>query len=200
MSQFSWVFSPAKNMKMEKMKNVPKIIYALFVANIILLCSIISLEHRKVNNNEFFTLTLPYQCDQDEYKTNNYNGDQVQLVRKAQVLQSCIKRDGHGIIKPMNPYFATKFFPSSIMLGKEKNIGWCRISQVGNKALTALFLNGKDVPVGLSVADEDSIKPREKMKFFQSREWKQYFKFLIVMHPFLRLVSAFRSRLEPQSG
>ena len=115
----------------------------------------------------------------------------------AQVIQSCMNRAGHGIMQPMNPYFATIFFPASIMLRKEENIGFCRISQLGNNGFNGLFLN---VSLELGDGDEDLIEPREKMKFLQSGEWKQYFKFLIVMHPFLRLVSAFRNRLKPQSG
>ena len=60
------------------MKNVSNKIYALFVTNFIFLCSIISLEYRKLINNDNVTLTLPYQCDLDEYNTTNYDGDQVQ--------------------------------------------------------------------------------------------------------------------------
>ena len=67
------------------MKNVSNKIYALFVTNFIFLCSIISLEYRKLINNDNIdniTLTLPYQCDQDEYNTTNYDGDQVQLLKE----------------------------------------------------------------------------------------------------------------------
>ena len=49
------------------------------------------------------------------------------------------KFEGHAIMKPMNPYYASKFFPSSLMLSEEKNLAWCQISQVGGKPWKNLF-------------------------------------------------------------
>ena len=63
------------------------------------------------------------------------------------VRDSCISRSGHGVLTPMNPYFATKFFPASLTLAEEEGIAWCRIGKVGTTAWSALFLLMRDVPV-----------------------------------------------------
>ena len=52
------------------------------------------------------------------------DGDQVQVVRRARLRDSCVSRQGHGVLTPMNPYFATKFFPASLTLAEEEGIAW----------------------------------------------------------------------------
>ena len=61
--------------------------------------------------------------------------------------EACLARAGHGALTPMNPYFATKFFPASLTLAEEEGIAWCRIGKVGTTAWSALFLLMRDVPV-----------------------------------------------------
>ena len=168
------------------------------------LLSIIS-QHRNYNE---VSVTLPYQHHGDEYKTVNYDGDQVQIVRKAQVITSCMQRAGHAVMKPMNPYFATKFFPASLTLAEEEGIGWCRIGKVGTTAWSALFLLMRDVPVlqiqeaVANLTAHDLLKqkypsrPSERMHMVRGEHGKDYFKFLVVRHPFVRLVSAYRDKLE----
>ena len=136
------------------------------------------------------------------------DGDQVQVVRRARVGQSCQLRAGHGVLKPMNPYFATKFFPASLTLAEEEGIGWCRIGKVGTTAWSALFLLMRDVPldtIRAAVADltaHDLLKqkypsrPSERMHMIKGEHGKDYFSFIVVRHPFVRLVSAYRDKLE----
>ena len=93
--------------------------------------SIIGLERDKERRSK----TLPYQQYQDEYNVVNNDGDQVQLLRKSQVITSCMQKAGHGAMKPMNPYYFSKFFPASLRLEDKDHISWCQISKVGTKAL-----------------------------------------------------------------
>ena len=153
-------------------------------------------------------VSLPNQHQEDEYKTVNYDGDQVQIVRKSQMISSCMQRAGHAVMKPMNPYFATKFFPASLTLAEEEGIGWCRIGKVGTTAWSALFLLMRDVPVDqiqaavANLTAHDLLKqkypsrPSERMHMVRGEHGKDYFKFLVVRHPFVRLVSAYRDKLE----
>ena len=135
-------------------------------------------------------------------------GDQVQLVRRRRLDQSCQLRAGHGVMKPMNPYFASKFFPASLTLAEEEGIGWCRIGKVGTTAWSALFLLMRDVPldtIRAAVANltaHDLLKqiypsrPSERMHMIKGEHGKDYFSFIVVRHPFVRLVSAYRDKLE----
>ena len=136
------------------------------------------------------------------------DGEQVQLVRKAQVREACLARAGHGVLTPLNPYFATKFFPASLTLAEEEGIGWCRIGKVGTTAWSALFLLMREVPldtIRAAVANltaHDLLKqkypsrPSERMHMIKGEHGKNYFSFLVVRHPFVRLVSAYRDKLE----
>ena len=156
-----------------------------------------------INNIE-----LPTQRNNDEYSVYNNDGDQVQLARQSQVLRSCMLRAGHAVMKPMNPYFATKFFPSSLTLAEEEGIGWCRVGKVGTTAWSALFLLMRQVPVDqiqaavANLTAHDLLKqkypsrPSERMHMVRGEHGKEYFKFMVVRHPFVRLVSAYRDKLE----
>lgn len=153
------------------------------------------------------SLSLPYQEVSKEYLTAG-SGDQVQAVRKAKVIESCMQHAGHAVLKPMNPYFATKFWPASLTLAEKEGLGWCRIGKVGTTAWSALFLLLRDVPlkqIQVAVANltaHDLLKqtypsrPSERMHMVKGEHGKEYFTFLVVRHPFVRLVSAYRDKLE----
>jgi len=153
------------------------------------------------------TLTLPHQEVSSEYLTAG-NGDQVQAVRKAKVVESCMQRAGHAVLKPMNPYYATRFWPASLTLAEKEGIGWCRIGKVGTTAWSALFLLLRSIPlkqIQMAVANltaHDLLKqtypskPSERMHMVKGEHGKEYFTFLVVRHPFVRLVSAYRDKLE----
>ena len=85
--------------------------------------------------------------DDEEYRRAAYDGDQVQLSRRAQVVRSCMWRAGHGVVRPMNPYFASKFYPATMTLNEKKGVGWCRIAEVDTVAWSLFFLLMLDVPV-----------------------------------------------------
>ena len=92
-------------------------------------------------------------------------------------------RAGHGLMKPMNPYFYSKFYPASMTLAEKKGVGWCRIAEVDTAALLLLFLFMMEVPVT------------------EIKNALQDFNFLIVVrHPFLRLVDAYRDKIEKNSS
>jgi len=160
--------------------------------------SIIGLERDK----ERRTKTLPYQHYQDKYNAVNNDADQVQLVRKSQVITSCMQKAGHGTMKPMNPYYFSKFFPASLRLEEDGRIGWCHISKVGTKQLSdfLLILNQKQSE-DQDLSKTYLIRPRDKLDIVRGEQWADYFKFLIVRHPFIRLVSAYKSRgMKTSSG
>ena len=169
------------------------------------LLSVIGRNYKESSMNE---ISLPYQEDRDEYSIVGRNSEQVQIVRKSQVVESCVKRSGHAVLTPMNPYFATKFFPASLTLAEEEGIGWCRIGKVGTTAWSALFLLMRDVPVDtihaavVNLTAHDLLKqkypskPSERMHMVRGEHGKDYFTFLVVRHPFVRLVSAYRDKLE----
>ena len=90
---------------------------------------------------------MQFTGDDDEYRRAAYDGDQVQLSRRAQVVRSCMWRAGHGVMRPMIPYFSSKFYPASMTLDEKKGIGWCRIAEVETAALSLLFLFIIEVPV-----------------------------------------------------
>ena len=166
---------------------------------------IISLISNTAKDN--LTVTLPHQEVSSEYLTTE-NGDQVQAVRKAKVIESCMQRAGHAVLKPMNPYFASRFWPASLTLAEKEGIGWCRIGKVGTTAWSALFLLLRAVPLEqiqaavLNLTAHDLLKqtypsrPSERMHMVKGEHGKEYFTFLVVRHPFVRLVSAYRDKLE----
>ena len=104
----------------------------------------------------------------------------------------------------MNPYFATKFFPASLTLAEEEGIAWCRIGKVATTAWSALFLLLREVPLDTIRAAVASLnihdllrekypsRPSERIQRLRAGEGGGYFSFLVVRHPFLRLVSAYR--------
>jgi len=113
----------------------------LLLISVIFLISVIS---NSAQDN--VSLVLPYQEVSKEYLTAG-SGDQVQAVRKARVIESCMQHAGHAVLKPMNPYFATRFWPASLTLAEKEGLGWCRIGKVGTTAWSALFLLLRDVPL-----------------------------------------------------
>ena len=178
----------------------------VFCLCFIFLISVINRQY--VNKPQSINVSLPSQEYKDEYRISHYNGDQVQMRRKSQVIKSCMKRAGHAVMKPMNPYFATKFFPSSLTLAEEEGIGWCRVGKVGTTAWSALFLLMRQVPLDqiqkavINLTAHDLLKqkypsrPSERMHMLRGEHGKDYFKFLVGRHPFVRLVSAYRDKLE----
>ena len=102
----------------------------------------------------------------------------------------------------MNPYFATKFFPASLTLAEEEGIAWCRIGKVATTAWSAFFLLLREVPLdtiraavaNLTIHDllreKYPSRPSERIQRLKGGEGGEYFSFLVVRHPFLRLVSA----------
>ena len=152
-------------------------------------------------------LQLPHQTAVHEY-TSLATPEQVQAVRRATVRAECADHAGHGILKPMNPYYASKFYPASLTLAEEEGLAWCRVGKVGTTAWSALFLLLRAVPLATiqtAVADltaHDLLKqtvpskPSERMHMVRGEHGTKYFKFMVVRHPFVRLVSAFRDKLE----
>jgi len=155
------------------------------------------------------TLQLPRQTDGDlaEY-TGSLTGDQVQAMRKAAVRAECLNHAGQGAMTPMNPFYASKFFPASLTLAEEEGLAWCRVGKVGTTAWSILFLLLRDVPphqIAEAVTDltaHDLLKqkfpsrPSERMHMVRGEHGVDYFKFMVVRHPFVRIVSAFRDKLE----
>ena len=58
-------------------------------------------------------------------------------ARRSLVLETCMEYVGHGVQRPSNPYFATKFFPASLTLGEEEGLAWCRVGKVATTAWSA---------------------------------------------------------------
>ena len=177
------------------------------VVTTLLLLFLISIIGRNTKNDPK-ELSLPAQEAREEYRRSGDDGDQVQLSRRSQVTRSCLWRAGHAVLKPMNPYFASKFFPASLTLAEEEGIGWCRIGKVGTTAWSALFLLMRNVPVPeiraavANLTAHDLLKqkypsrPRERMHMVRGEHGLEYFSFIVVRHPFARLVSAYRDKLE----
>ena len=177
------------------------------VTTTVLLLFLISIIGRNTKEDAS-AFSLPAQEASDEDKRSQIDGEQVQLSRKSQLIRSCLWRSGHAFLKPMNPYFASKFFPASLTLAEEEGIGWCRIGKVGTTAWSALFLLMRDVPVPeikaavANLTAHDLLKqkypsrPRERMHMMNGEHGIDFFSFLVVRHPFTRLVSAYRDKLE----
>ena len=177
------------------------------VTTTVLLLFLISIIGRNTKEDAS-AFSLPAQEASGEDKRSQIDWEQVQLSRKSQLIRSCLWRSGHAVLKPMNPYFATKFFPASLTLAEEEGIGWCRIGKVGTTAWSALFLLMRDVPVPeikaavANLTAHDLLKqkypsrPRERMHMMNGEHGIDFFSFLVVRHPFTRLVSAYRDKLE----
>ena len=146
--------------------------------------------------------------DDAEYRRAAYDGDQVQLSRRAQVVRSCLWRAGHGVITPMNPYFGSKFYPASMTLDENKHVGWCRIAEVDTAAWSLLFLLMLEVPVTEiknAVAIKKILKQRldmrpRKRKTLMEQGKNDFNLIIVVRHPFLRLVDAYRNKIESNSS
>merc|ERR1719266_884678 len=109
----------------------------------------------------------------------------------------------------MNPYFSTKFYPASMAPDEKKGVGWCRIAEVETAAGAILFLLLKDVPIteikeALASHDVKTVlmqkldmRPRKRKNFMEQRQHGDFnFNYIIVRHPFLRLVEAFTNKIE----
>ena len=164
-----------------------------------------------VEEDEVYQTEVSDDDDDDEYRRAAYDGDQVQLSRQAQVIRSCMWRAGHGVVRPMNPYFASKFYPATMTLDEKKGVGWCRIAEVDTVAWSLIFLLMLDVPVteiSNAVASRKikkilkqkiDLRPRKRMNLVEQR--KNDFNFIIVVrHPFLRLIDAYRDKIENNSS
>ena len=146
--------------------------------------------------------------DDAEYRRAAYDGDQVQLSRRAQVVRSCLWRAGHGVITPMNPYFGSKFYPASMTLDENKHVGWCRIAEVDTAAWSLLFLLMLEVPVTEirnAVAIKKILKQKldmrpRKRKILVEQVKNDFNLIIVVRHPFLRLVDAYRNKIENNSS
>ena len=177
------------------------------VTTTVLLLFLISIIGRNTKEDAS-AFSLPAREAGEEDKRSQVDWEQVQLSRKSQLIRSCLWRSGHAVLKPMNPYFASKFFPASLTLAEEEGIGWCRIGKVGTTAWSALFLLMRDVPVPeikaavANLTAHDLLKqkypsrPRERMHMMNGEHGIDFFSFLVVRHPFTRLVSAYRDKLE----
>ena len=178
----------------------------LSVLSCLFLLSLISRHYRGSSSTSWTVVDQEYR----DY-INSEDGDQVQVIRKSQIIQSCVDRAGHGVVTPMSPYFNTKFFPSSLTLAEEEGVGWCRIGKVDSTPWLTLFLLMRGVPVDVIEAavtsDHDHIahdlmkkyypsKPSERLHKIRGEHGREYFTFLMVRHPFHRLISAFRDKLE----
>ena len=152
-------------------------------------------------------LLLTPQAPLVEY-TGRTTGEQVQAARRAAVRAECRDHAGHGTLVPMNPYFASKFYPASLTLAEEEGLAWCRVGNVGTTAWSALFLLLRDIPVATIRAAVANLtahdllkqtfpsKPSERGHMVRGEHGKDYFSFMVVRHPFVRLVSAYRDKLE----
>ena len=154
-----------------------------------------------------FAVDEVYQVDvsdgEDEYRRAGYDGDQVQLSRQAQVVRSCMWRAGHGVMRPMNPYFSSKFYPATMTLDEKKGVGWCRIAEVDTAAWSIFFLLMLEVPVTeisdavasnrikKTLKQKINMRPRKRENLVKQR--KNDFNFTIVVrHPFQRLTRSCR--------
>ena len=155
-------------------------------------------------------LQLPYQDISNEYTTTN-DGDQVQAIRRSKIIETCMQYAGQAVIKPMNPYFTTKFWPASLTLDEDEGLGWCRIGKVATAPWSALFLLLRSVPldkIRVALSPHNKVtphellkkthtsKPNERIHMVRGEHGKEYFTFLVVRHPFVRLVSAYRDKLQ----
>lgn len=202
MAQLS--FKKCSEELLEKMVSKHQQQFVVTTISILCLISIIG-RNAKEKSTSF---RLPAQEASEEYERSGNDGHQVQLSRKSQLIRSCLWRSGHAVLKPMNPYFASKFFPASLTLAEEEGIGWCRIGKVGTTAWSALFLLMRNVPVPeikaavANLTAHDLLKqkypsrPRERMHMVRGEHGLQFFSFIVVRHPFTRLVSAYRDKLE----
>ena len=162
-------------------------------------------------NNSKVNQVMVNDDDDAEYRRAGYDGDQVQLSRRAQVIRSCLWRAGHGVMRPMNPYFSSKFYPASMALAQNKHVGWCRIAEVDTAAWSLLFLFMLEVPmteISNAVAS-GSIKKFLKQKLNMrpgkrknliEQDKKDFNHTIVVRHPFLRLVDAYRDKIENNSS
>ena len=161
-----------------------------------------------VEDSEMYHEEVNDDDDDAEYRRAAYDGDQVQLSRRAKVIRSCLWRAGHGVITPMNPYFASKFYPASMTLDEKKHVGWCRIAEVDTAAWSLLFLLKLEVPVTEiknAVAIKKILKQKldmrpRKRKTLMEQGKNDFNLIIVVRHPFLRLVDAYRNNIESNSS
>jgi len=179
----------------------------VFLCTALLLFLTLSIPNHTPNHE--YDLHLPFQDNSTEYQGAN-DADQVQAIRRSKIIQTCMQYSGQAVMKPMNPYFATAFWPASLVLDENEGIGWCQINKVATTSLAAVILlheSGSledvrvamtphnDVPLNAMVKRRKT-KPNERGHMIRGEHRKEYFTFLVVMHPFVRLVSAFKDKVK----
>ena len=113
-------------------------------------------------------------------------------------------------MRPMNPYFSSKFYPASMALAENKHVGWCRIAKVDTAALSLLFLFMLEVPVTeiRNAVASNNIKKFVKQKLnmrpgkrksLMEQDKRDFNLTIVVRHPFLRLIDAYRDNIENNS-
>ena len=90
---------------------------------------------------------------------------QVMAARRSLVLETCMEYVGHGVQRPSNPYFATKFFPASLTLGEEEGLAWCRVGKVATTAWSAFFLLLREVPLHQIKVNVVLYQERQSLNF-----------------------------------
>jgi len=119
---------------------------------------------------------------------------------RIQRIQTFCSRNGG-----LRPAKVGRFVPSSLTVSEREGVGWCRVGKVGTHSWAALFLllrglNPDHIKKAISNLETHSLlkshypqKPREKLELVEAGNM---FMFMVVRHPFHRLLSAFKDKLE----